>query len=184
MSAPLLLLAGTSEAGKSTAGAHLAARGVHRIKIRTILSALQTGEPAEHEGVPMREHFDHAEFVDHLIGLPIPAGSSAVVVESFIDTELAAATKQAWPGRCEIVFITANRENRLRRLATDRQLMVDEAAELLDAKDARKRVNEQLHRWRVVADHWIDNDGSHDQYLTRLDQILSDLTIHRSEGTT
>lgn len=172
----MLLLAGTSESGKSTAGAHLAERGVHRVKIRTILTALTSGTPAEHEGVPLRVGFDHDEFVNRVRDLTIPDGRVAVLIESFIDPVLAEATRAAWPGRCQTVFITASRPNRLRRLATARQLTADRATALLDAKDARKRVNEQLDRWRAIADHWIDNDGSHDAYLARLDQIFTDLT--------
>jgi len=179
---PLLLLAGTSEAGKSTAGAYLAERGAHRVKIRTILTSLASGIPAVHEGVPMREGFDHAEFVERMLHLPIPAGRRAVLVESFIDTELAEATRHVWPARCWIVFITASRAARLRRLSADRHLSTEQAAAVLDAKDARKRVAEQLDRWRAIADRWIDNDAGRADFLIQLDRILNQLTRH--EGAT
>jgi hypothetical protein len=173
---PLLLLAGTSESGKSTAGAYLAERGAHRVKIRTILTTLTTGVPAVHEGVPMREQFDHTEFVDQLLHLPVPDDRRAVLVESFIDTDLAEATRRAWPTACWIVFITASRTTRLLRLAADRHLSTEQAAAVLDAKDARKRVAEQLDQWRTIADRWIDNDTGRDEYLILLDRILDQLT--------
>ncbi|MET7422062.1 hypothetical protein [Dactylosporangium sp. NPDC005555] len=174
----MLLLAGTSESGKSTAGAHLASRGVYRVKIRTILTALTSGVPVVHEGVPMREGFDHTEFVDRLLGLDVPNCRRAALVESFIDTSLAETTRRAWPVRCWIVFITATRATRLRRIAADRHLDTDQAQSILDAKDARKRVTEQLDRWRLIADRWIDNDASRDDYLIHLDLILDQLTRH------
>ncbi|MGI5185430.1 hypothetical protein ACQEVZ_55215 [Dactylosporangium sp. CA-152071] len=178
---PLLLLAGTSESGKSTAGAYLAARGVHRVKIRTILTCLTSGVPAVHEGVPMREGFDHSEFIDRLLTIDIPADRRAVLVESFIDTSLAEAARTAWPAPCRIVFITAPRAVRLQRLAADRHLDLADAASMLDAKDARKRVTEQLDRWRAIAEHWINNDTNRDDYLQQLASILDQLT--RPEGT-
>ncbi|GAA1563349.1 hypothetical protein GCM10009827_101180 [Dactylosporangium maewongense] len=175
---PLLLLAGTSESGKSTAGAYLAGRGAHRVKIRTILTTLTSGIPAVHEGVPMREGFEHAEFVDRMLHLPIPDGRRAVLVESFIDTDLAEATRRAWPDRCWIVFITATRTTRLQRLTADRQLSTEQAAAVLDAKDARKRVTEQLDLWRAIADRWIDNDTGRAEFLDQLDRTLDQLTRH------
>ncbi|WP_213456991.1 hypothetical protein [Rhizomonospora bruguierae] len=179
----MLLLAGTSEAGKSTAGDHLAARGACRVKIRTILAQLASGIPAEHEGVTVREGFDQQEFIQRVLDLPIPDGHAAVVIESFIDATLAGAIRRAWPARCRIVFVTADRDRRLHRLAAGRNLTPNEAAALIDAKDTRKHVRQQLERWRLIADDWIDNDGTRDAYLARLDQIFADLTTHdRNEG--
>ncbi|MEV4135510.1 hypothetical protein AB0J72_25445 [Dactylosporangium sp. NPDC049742] len=175
---PLLLLAGTSESGKSTAGAHLASYGAYRVKIRTVLAPLISGVPAVHEGVLVREGFDHQEFVDRLMALSIPSGQRAVLVESFIDTDLAEATRRAWPARCWIVFVDAPRRTRLLRLAADRRLSTDQASAVLDAKDSRKRVAEQLDHWRAVADRWIDNDASLHDFLVQLDLILDQLTHH------
>jgi hypothetical protein len=182
---PLLLLAGTSESGKSTAGAYLATRGVVRVKIRSILTQLTSGFPSQHEGVPTREGFNHAEFVDCVLALTIPDDRPAVAIESFIDATLAAATRQAWPAPCRIVFITAGRANRLHRTAAERNIAEADAAELLDLKDRRKRVYEQFDRWRAIADQWIDNDGSRQQYLADLDHVLRDLTVnHHHKGQT
>lgn len=168
---PLLVLAGTSEAGKSTAGTYLAGRGAHRVKIRTILTALRSGHRAVHEGVAVREDFDHAEFLHHIRHLPVPAEAVAVVLESFIDAPLAAATRDAWPAPCRLVFITATRAHRLHRL-TGAGLDLATAERKLTGKDTRKRVAEQLDQWRALADDWIDNDGPYHAYLARLDHLL------------
>lgn len=175
MTPPLIVLAGTSESGKSTAGQHLQHRGARRIKIRSILAALTTGTPVTHEGVPMRENFDHAEFCAHLNNQVRPGDPRVLVIESFIDAKLAHATKHSWAGPARILFVTATRANRIARIAAAHSLNLDEAAAIVDRKDARKRVHEQWERWQVLADDWIDNDGDRTAYLSRLDRILASL---------
>lgn len=178
MTMPLLLIAGTSEAGKSTAGLHLSQRGIYRVKIRTILTSLTTGRPDIHEGVPVRVDFDPAEFCDHVRNLSVPIGYSAAAIESFIDVDLATATRAAWPASCRLVFITATRTRRLDRLIAATGLTPEGAATKLDGKDARKNVAAQLDQWRALADDWIDNDSTHAAYLARLD-LLADLLLTR-----
>lgn len=185
MPAPLILLAGTSESGKSTAGAYLADRGAYRVKIRSLLADLTTGTPVTHEGVPMREGFDHQEFVELVHRLAQPDDSRVLVIESFIDADLAAATRRAWTGAARITFITATRTNRIARLAATQQVTLHDAASIVDGKDDRKRVVAQWARWRAIADDWIDNDGDHAAYLASLDLILTTLrTAANHEGTT
>jgi len=173
MAPALLLLAGTSEAGKSTAGAYLADRGARRVKIRTILTGLTSGRPVHHEGVAMREDFAYPEFLEQVNRLAHPGDQHVVVIESFIDADLAEATRRSWPGQCRIVFITAARATRVRRLAAARNISEQEAGAIIDVKDVRKRVAEQLSRWRAIADDWIDNDGPQSAYLARLDLVLT-----------
>lgn len=105
---PLLLLAGTSEAGKSTAGQHLARCGGRRLKIRNILLALHSGTEVRHEGVATREGFDYEEFITQLSVWVAAASQPLIIVESFIDTELALLVRSRWPTICEIVFIDAD----------------------------------------------------------------------------
>ncbi len=173
---PLLLLAGTSEAGKSSAGQFLAAIGAHRVKIRPILLGLASGTETRHEGVATREGFDHHEFVEALLNLPVPADTSAIVVESFIDVALAETVRRAWPARCAVVFITAPRSVRVHRLAAALHLDVEQAACIVRHKDTRKRVDNQLPAWRTTADHWIENVGDLVTYRTSLREILRTLT--------
>lgn len=169
----LILLAGTSEAGKSTAGAHLAAHGARRIKIRTILTALTSGRPVEHEGVAMREDFEAAEFLTAIVNLPEANDPPVLVIESFIDAALAEATVHVWPGPTRIAFITAPRAARIGRLAQARGVDIRQAARIVDAKDGRKHVVEQSECWRRITTDWIDNDGDLQTFLTRLDRLLA-----------
>ncbi|MBT8224388.1 MAG: hypothetical protein KJO75_02620 [Dactylosporangium sp.] len=178
MRSALILLAGTSEAGKSTAGTHLAARGARRIKIRTILTTLTSGTPVEHEGVTMRENFDPAEFLTAIVNLPETDDPPVLMVESFIDAALAEATVRVWPGPVRIVFITAPRTVRIGRLARARGVDIQQAARIVDAKDGRKHVVDQWEYWRRIATDWIDNDGDLATFFTRLDRLLA--TAHTS----
>lgn len=170
----LVLLAGTSEAGKSTAGRHLAHRGAKRVKIRTLLK-LSSGIEVVHEGVGTREGFDHHEFVTGLQGLAATAQEPVVVVESFIDAELAMLTRTSWPTESLVVFITAPQQVRVRRYAVANDLAYEQADRIVRAKDARKRVAEQLSTWRRIADHWIDNTGKLSAFTDTLDGIMTSL---------
>ncbi|MEU7609403.1 hypothetical protein [Micromonospora sp. NPDC049204] len=164
---PMLLLAGTSEAGKSSAGEYLGALGARRIKIRTILVQLTTGREAYHEGTETREDFAYEEFIAKLIELSI-ASEAPLVVESFIDAALTAELKRAWPAPCDIIFITAPQALRIRRLAAARGMSTKQAQQIVRRKDDRKRVHEQLPTWRAVADHWIDNSADITSFRARL----------------
>ncbi|WP_233196630.1 AAA family ATPase [Verrucosispora sp. ts21] len=169
----LILLAGTSESGKSTAGNHLAQRGAQRIKIRTILLALTSGTEVRHEGVTTREGFDTGEFLSALHDRARTEAADVAVVESFIDAQLAHATKESWPGPAAIVFITAAEPLRVNRLAAAINIDHTAARALIKAKDARKRVNEQLPRWRQIADHWIDNRHDLAHFTATLDDVYA-----------
>lgn len=185
MSEPLLLpsllvLAGTSEAGKSTAGAYLASRGVRRVKIRTILQALASGVEVTHEGVASRSGFDSAEFLTGLWQVAEATTEPVIVVESFIDAQLADLTRSSWPSPCAVAFITARRRLRVGRHAAANDLTYSDSSRVVAGKDARKQVDEQLPVWRQVADHWIDNDGT----LAALEATLSAIvtTLARNPG--
>ncbi|MGC5052825.1 hypothetical protein ACLQ2S_15390 [Micromonospora sp. DT48] len=169
----LILLAGTSESGKSTAGIHLTQRGAQRIKIRTILLALTSGTEVRHEGVSTREGFDTDEFLSALHEHARTGAADMAVVESFIDAELANATKASWPGPAAIVFITAAEPVRVNRLAVAINIDQTAAHALVKAKDARKRVNEQLPRWQQIADHWIDNRHDLAHFTATLDDVYA-----------
>lgn len=170
---PLLLLAGTSEAGKSTAGQHLARCGARRLKIRNILLSLRSGTEVRHEGVATREGFDHEEFIARLHGWVVAIPEAIVVVESFIDTELAVLTRSRWPTVCDIVFIDADTRLRIVRHASANELPVTESARIIRSKDQRKRVFEQFARWQEIADHWVENNSSIAQFKTSLEQIMT-----------
>jgi hypothetical protein len=177
MASALILLAGTSESGKSSAGVHFAQHhDARRIKIRSILTELTSGRPVTHEGVPMREDFDRQEFLVLVRRLPQPDDPRVLVIESFIDADLAEATRRAWIGPARIVFVTANRANRIARLTAAAGISPAEAATAIDRKDARKQVMQQWQRWRSLADDWIDNDGDYPGFLANLDAILISLT--------
>ncbi|QOC95226.1 hypothetical protein D0Q02_29515 [Micromonospora craniellae] len=169
----MILLAGTSESGKSTAGTYLAQRGAQRIKIRTILLALTSGTEVRHEGVCTREGFDTEEFLSIVYERVRTAAADVAVVESFIDAELAHATKASWPGPAAIVFITAAEPLRVNRLAAAISIDHTAAHALIKAKDARKRVNEQLPRWRQITDHWIDNRHDLAHFTATLDDVYA-----------
>jgi hypothetical protein len=165
----LILLAGTSEAGESTAGQHLARCGARRLKIRAVLQALASGIEVVHEGVVCRTDFDPNEFLARLQWLAATTAEPVLVVESFIDAQLAHLTKTSWPAHGSIVFITADRQLRVRRHAGAKDLPNADSDRIVASKDARKHVDEQLPVWRQVTDHWIDNDGT----LAALEETLS-----------
>jgi dephospho-CoA kinase len=176
MSLPaLILLAGTSEAGKSTAGTHLANRGATRVKIRTILLDLTTGRLVTHENVTTREGFEPAEFLARLHHIAATTTEEVLVVESFIDADLARTTRSAWPSPCRIVFVTADRRLRVHRQAHARGITDDRSAAVIDAKDLRKRVTDQWHTWRRIADVWIDNDHAVQDLHDALDAVVASL---------
>ncbi|MEU7926353.1 hypothetical protein [Micromonospora sp. NPDC049107] len=176
---PMLLLAGTSEAGKSSAGEYLAALGSRRVKIRTVLVQLTSGRQAYHEGVETREGFGYNEFVSKLLALT-DRGEAPLAVESFIDAALAMTVKRTWPAPCSIIFITAPELVRVRRLAQARGLTADEARRIIRRKDERKRVHEQLPAWRAIADHWVDNTASIITFRARLRDAFQ--TMQTSSG--
>lgn len=163
----ILLLAGTSEAGKSSAGEYLAALGARRVKIRTILVQLTSGRQAYHEGVETREDFGYDEFVSKLLELS-DRGETPLAIESFIDAALAMTVKRTWPAPCSIIFITAPELVRVKRLAQARGLTADEARRIIRRKDERKRVHEQLPAWRAITDHWVDNTANIITFRARL----------------
>lgn len=185
MSLPaLVLLAGTTEAGKSTAGRYLAGRGARRVKIRPVLLGLTSGRPVAHEGVVTRECFDHDEFLARLRDLAAAAPEAIVAVESFIDADLAETTRAAWTGRCVIVFIDADRTVRVHRLAEAGGLGQARSAAIIDAKDRRKRVGDQWSTWRRLVDHWIENDRSITHLHRALDAVVADVSATASPGET
>jgi hypothetical protein len=98
----------------------------------------------------MREDFEAAEFVTKLVSLSESGDPPVLVIESFIDAALAAATVRAWPCPARIVFITAPRAVRIDRLAQGRGLDIRQATRIVDAKDRRKQ----------VCDQWAHCDGS------------------------
>jgi dephospho-CoA kinase len=177
---PLLLLAGTSEAGKSTAGQHLARCGAQRIKIRNILLALSTGIEVEHEGVATREGFDHEEFLAQLRNWVVASTKAIVVVESFIDARLALLSRQRWPGLCRIVFIDTDLRLRVMRHASANGLSEDESARIIREKDTRKRVFDQFAYWRQIADQWVENNASIASFRTTLEQIMTSTLLMAS----
>ncbi len=171
---PMMLLAGTSEAGKSSAGEYLAALGARRVKIRTVLVRLASGRETYHEGAQTREGFKYDEFIAKLLELE-SCGETLLAVESFIDVALAASVKRAWPSQCGIMFITAPFPIRVRRLAEARGISADQAQRIIRSKDDRKRVHEQLSTWRVIADHWIDNSADIFTFRTRLREAFESI---------
>jgi 8-oxo-dGTP pyrophosphatase MutT (NUDIX family)/dephospho-CoA kinase len=180
----LILLAGTTEAGKSTAGRYLAGRGVRRVKIRPVLLGLTSGRPVAHEGVVTRECFDHDEFLARLRDLAAAAPEAIVAVESFIDVDLAETIRTMWTGRCVIVFVDADRTVRVRRLVEAGGLGQARSAAIIDAKDHRKRVGDQWSAWRRLADNWIDNDHSIAHLHRALDVVVTDVSATASPGET
>ena len=177
----LILLAGTSEAGKSTAGQHLAHLGAKRVKIRSLLLTLSTGTEVVHERVATREGFEHHEFVTSLQELAAATSEPVIVVESFIDAQLAILTRTSWPTENVVVFITAPQEMRVHRHADANALAYEQSDRIVRAKDARKRVAEQLGTWRQVADHWIDNDGPPFAFNDALDGIMASILPSTNE---
>jgi dephospho-CoA kinase len=174
----LILLAGTTEAGKSTAGQYLRQLGAVRQKIRDILLTLTSGELVSHEGAATRQGFDPAEFMAVLRASAADLmPSDILVVESFIDAELAVRCQNDWPSRALIVFIDAPFGLRVSRLMAASGLPAAEARRVVDAKDERKRAAEQMPLWGRAAGLWIDNIGTIDEYqaaLRRAVQLLSD----------
>jgi hypothetical protein len=177
---PLLLLAGTSEAGKSTVGQHLARCGARRLKIRNVLLALRSGVEVEHEGVATREGFDHEEFFTQLRTWVAASTEAIVVVESFIDARLALLTRQQWPTECRIVFIDTDPRLRITRYASANGLSEAASARIIREKDERKRVFEQLAYWQQIADQWVENNGSIASFRTTLEQIMTSTLLMAS----
>ncbi len=176
---PMILLAGTSEAGKSSAGEYLAALGARRVKIRTVLVQLASGRQSYHEGIETREDFRFDEFASKLLELS-DHGEAPLAVESFIDAALAKTMKRAWPAPCSIIFITAPEIVRIKRLAQARGLTANEARRIIRRKDERKRVHEQIPNWRAIADHWIDNAADIIIFRARLLDVFQ--TMQTSSG--
>jgi dephospho-CoA kinase len=180
----LLLLAGTSEAGKSSAGQHLSECGAERIKIRSVLLELVSGTEAVHEGVATREDFDRDEFLDSLIRMVSDSTKELVVIESFIDADLACWVQSRWTSECGIVFITADIDMRVSRHAAATNLTIADSKRIIERKDSRKRVVEQVTAWRQVANHWIENNGPiSDLYLT-LEHIMTSTLRSDAERST
>lgn len=169
----LVILAGTSEAGKSSAGQYLSQLGAIRQKIRDILLTLSSGELVTHEGVATRTNFAPAQFLAALIDKARTlAPDDILVLESFIDADLAVQCRSSWTSRALIVFIDAPFGLRVSRLMVASGLSAEEARHTIKAKDERKRVGEQMGQWRSVSDIWIDNAGSLHEYRAALRQTL------------
>jgi dephospho-CoA kinase len=71
------------------------------------------------------------------------------------------------------VFIDADRRLRVMRHATATGMTDAESAQVIAAKDGRKRVVEQFTRWQQIADHWIENNHSIAQFRSSLEQIMT-----------
>lgn len=143
-----------------------------RIKIRTVLLGLTSGVEAFHEGAATREDFDAGEFLTTLRKRVDEGRNAVAVVESFIDAELARATKELWPSHAVIVFIDADENLRARRLEAASGTSYRTAHDTVARKDARKHVYEQLTMWRQIADYSIENTGSITHFKRALDNIL------------
>lgn len=176
MSSPakLIILAGSSEAGKSSAGQYLSELGAIRKKIREMLLPLTSGNIVSHEGVLTRQDFAPSEFVASLLAIRANLSfSDILVVESFIDASLAVKCRGAWPGRAVIVFIDAPYELRVARLVAATGLAVEEAEAIIKDKDQRKKIMEQWQTWKSVTDIWIDNTERPEDYRFTLSQIMT-----------
>jgi hypothetical protein len=176
MSSPskLILLAGSSEAGKSSAGQYFSELGAIRKKIREMLLPLASGHIVNHEGVLTRQGFAPSEFIASLLAIQANLFSGDIlVIESFIDVDLAVQCRNAWPGIAAIVFIDAPFRLRVARLMTATGLAEEEARSIIRIKDERKRVKEQRQMWESVADVWIDNTGQLDEYRLELERVVA-----------
>lgn len=178
MSSPsrLIILAGSSEAGKSSAGQYFSELGAIRKKIREMLLPLTSGHIVNHEGVLTRQGFAPSEFIASLLAIQADLFSGDIlVIESFIDVDLAVQCRNAWAGLAVIVFIDAPFKLRVARLMAATGLAEEEAGSIIRIKDGRKRVDEQRHMWKSVADIWIDNTGQPDEYRIQLEQVVAQI---------
>lgn len=176
MSSPskLIILAGSTEAGKSSAGQYFSELGAIRKKIRHMLLPLTSGYIVSHEGVLTRQDFAPSEFIASLLAIQANLfPGDILVIESFIDANLATQCRNAWPGRAVIVFIDAPFKLRVARLVTATGLAEEEAGSIISGKDQRKRVKEQWQIWKTVADVWIDNTGRPEDYRLTLSQVIA-----------
>jgi dephospho-CoA kinase len=173
----LLLLAGSTEAGKSTAGAAFENLGALRIKIRDILLALRTGREVICVGARTRVGFDKQEFLEAVLTRTENAANRVTVIESFIDPILADWLKCRWrDGKCCVVFVDAPLGSRVARLSISATMGTTEARQVVLEKDRAKGLPAKIDAWRKMADEWIDNDDTSDAFLRRVSYVYNLLT--------
>jgi dephospho-CoA kinase len=170
----LIIMAGSTEAGKSSAGQYFSELGAIRMKIREILLPLTSGHIVSHEGVLTRQDFAPSEFISSVLAIHATlVPGDILVIESFIDAALATQCRDVWPGQAVIIFIDAPFELRVARLVTATGLAEEVAESIVRRKDQRKQVKEQWQIWESVADAWIDNTGSPERYRLALRQVIA-----------
>jgi dephospho-CoA kinase len=168
----LVLLAGSTEAGKSTAGITLQQMGATRIKIRSVLLGLTTGTETTILGAKTRIGFSNAEFLDALERMRAQLADTAVI-ESFIDPSLAEWLTANWKhGRCRTAFIDAPLEIRVGRLLRAGVTDQCEAMRIIAEKDRAKGLPDNYVKWRELSDVLIYNDGTLDEFLAQIHRLF------------
>lgn len=171
-----LILAGTSESGKSSAGLFFERHGVLRLKVRSIINTLTTGHPAEHLGYPTREMFSHEEFMTAVLRYWVAAKHPVIVLESLIDPEQAEFWRKCFIGTTCILFIDAPEDMRVRRSMKDNHLDWSAAREIVQKKDFIKGFPARADKWSQIADYRIWNDGALTDFEHQLNVILVRVT--------
>lgn len=170
MSSPLLILSGSTDAGKSHAGAFLESVGGTRIKILPLLNSLTSGVEMKFGDVLSRVGFSISEFHSELEQIVMRSGGSFAVLESVIVPEHALQLQAMWSGTCQILFVDAPLEIRVARVMASYR---DERAvrSSIVRKDVLKGIDGSRSTWIAIADHVIINVMHLKDYERRLREI-------------
>lgn len=176
----IFALSGLSESGKSTAGRFLDAHGIQRLKITQFMHAVKAADRAEAEAygtwldraLQERPGWLYARFTDRLLAYRATVNQAPLSIESLYDPALARHIKQRLGSQFVIIYLEIPREVRLQRqLGRENLSSLEEAARLLDPRDAQK-VAWGIDAVRAMTDEVIDNSGPLEALHARLEELL------------
>jgi len=174
----VLLLAGLSESGKSSAGRFLNDRGFRRIKFVKLLAAeaLRNNSTLDPYDYCMQLDIDEDSkakiFVQELLRKSQKENIRFCVVESMIRPDTAQAIKNLLgEKRALIVYIDVSEATRLCRQMVREHIDLAKAKKLMLPRDATKKSHGANHI-KEIADVIIDNEGSLDSFKNQLSELV------------
>jgi len=187
----MLGLSGMTECGKSSAGVYFDSVGVKRVKMVKIMERIWRENPGDFEDVGSfgdymlkhRPEWYRLAFADMLLKVMAEEGFTACSLESMGDPAMVEYLHARFPGEFFSLYIDADLEKRLdhqmiREDLTDRE----KAKSILLPKDDFKSNFWHMEEIKPIADFVIDNNGTYDEFIAQLDNVLAELDYVVPEG--
>lgn len=187
----MLGLSGMTECGKSSAGLYFDTIGIKRVKMVKIMERLWHEHPGTFEDVGSfgnymlkhRPEWFRLAFADMLLKVMAEEKFTACSLESMGDPAMVEYLHARFPGEFFSLYVDATLEKRLEhQIIRENLSTLEEARAILLPKDDFKSNFWHMEDIKPLADYVIDNNGTYEEFIARLNDALSDLGYDLPEG--